>query len=196
MAIASGDMRSAIFSVASLPPSYQGPLTVMINDREMDIVARNAIFLLIFFIEEDPFVATEHVLHIWYSALITEACHKLLVDKLQPLVERVYDEVENRSDTSLLGKTWRFGESSLRLVLTRANWLALASYFDVPMGLTRENAQQIRREVLSDPNRADDADRLMYNMTPPRRLGTRRFRDDGLLLPFGQPRKPYTIPNP
>ncbi|KAI1761311.1 hypothetical protein GGR53DRAFT_469458 [Hypoxylon sp. FL1150] len=58
------------------PPSstYQGPINVTINDREIDIVARNIIFLLAFFVEEDSIAASEHVLHIWYSALLTKPC--------------------------------------------------------------------------------------------------------------------------
>ncbi|KAI3337490.1 hypothetical protein HD806DRAFT_543118 [Xylariaceae sp. AK1471] len=193
---ASGDMRNAILSVASLPPSNRGPLSIVINDREIDVVARNVIFLLIFFVEKDPAVAAEHVLHIWYSALITEPCNRMLLNKLKPLVEDVCNKTAQKPGPALLAKTWKFGESSLRLILTRDNWFSLLSYFDVPWGLTKDRAQLVRQRTVSAPERVDYVDRKLCNKSPAERLGMTKFRGDGILLPFGQPREAFTVPNP
>ncbi|KAI0904588.1 hypothetical protein F4823DRAFT_628512 [Ustulina deusta] len=193
---ASGDMRNAIFSVTSLPPGYKGIFNVVLNDLEFDIVARNVIFLLIFFVEGNPGVAAEHVLHIWYSALITESCHGILLKGLKPLIEQVCNKIAQKPGSALLGKTWKFGGSSLRLVLTRDNWFSLLSYFDVPRGLTKDTAQQLRQRVVSAPGRVDYVDRAMYTKSPTGKAAMTKFRDDGLLLPFGQPREEFTTPNP
>ncbi|KAI6080278.1 hypothetical protein F4821DRAFT_273945 [Hypoxylon rubiginosum] len=193
---ASGDIRNTILSIANLPPTYHGPLNVTINDREIDIVARNVIFLLAFFVEEDSITASEHVLHIWYSALLTEPCSSLLYRKLKPFIEDICIKIAKKPASTLLGKTWRFGESSLRLVLTRDSWFSLFRYFDVPQGLSRETAQYVRQGVVSAPKRIDYVDRQMCMMSPSARLGMAKFRQDGILLPFGQPRGAFTTPNP
>ncbi|KAI0479855.1 hypothetical protein F4859DRAFT_451626 [Xylaria cf. heliscus] len=193
---ASGDMRNVIRSVASLPSSYQGPLNITLNDREIDIVARNIIFLLLFFVEDNPTIASEYVLHMWYSALITEACNQILQEKVKPLVEAVCSKIAQKPSMALLGKTWQFGSNSLRLVLTRDNWFSLLRYFDIPQGLTKDSAQQVRQRVMAAPERIDFVDRALCTMSPSARLGMAKFREDGILFPFGKSREAFTNPNP
>ncbi|RYP48585.1 hypothetical protein DL768_005540 [Monosporascus sp. mg162] len=45
----------------------------MLNDRDSDVVARNAIILLLMFTQKNPIQAAESVLHIWYSAFVTKS---------------------------------------------------------------------------------------------------------------------------
>ncbi|KAI0111207.1 hypothetical protein GGR51DRAFT_569241 [Nemania sp. FL0031] len=193
---ASGDIRNAIFSVASLPPSYRGTLNIVINDRELDIVARNIIFLLIFFAEDDPIVASENVLHMWYSALVPESCYNRLRENIKLFVKEVCNEIAENSGTALLEKTWQFGTGSLRVVLTRDNWLSLLRYFDISQGLTKDKAQQVRQSTVSATERIDYVDRALCKMSPSGRMGMAKFREDGILLPFGQIRETFTRPNP
>ena len=194
--IASGDLRNVVLSVASLPRTYQSPLNIVINDREIDIVARNLVFLLIMFVEEDPHTAAEYMLHVWYSALVTEACYNVLQKKLKPLIEDVCDKIVGRPNRSLLGKTWTFGGSSLRLVLTREAWVKLPSYFDVPNGMTKETAQAVRQAVVNVPSRVDYVDRAVLMRPPHLGLGMIDFRNHGVLVPFGQSRDAFIVPNP
>lgn len=189
-------MRNAIVSVTSLPLGYRGPITLVLNDRDIDIVARNVIFLLVFFVEENAAVAAEHVVHIWYSALIPETCSDMLHDKLKPLVQDVCDKIAHKPGSALLGKTWKFGDSSLRVVLTRDNWFSLLPYFDIPQGLSQNTAQQVRRGVMSAEERVDYVDRALYMCSPPARLAMAKFRNNGILLPFGKLHDGFTVPNP
>ncbi|KAI2631779.1 hypothetical protein GGS21DRAFT_491683 [Xylaria nigripes] len=193
---ASGDMRNVILSVASLPQSYHGPLNVVMNDKKIDIVARNIIFLLIFFVEVDADVAADCVLHVWYSALITKSCHKILLKKVKPMVQNVCDRIAYKYGSTLFGKTWRFGQNSLRLVLSRDNWFALLGYFDIAKHLNNNNVQLSRRRIVYAPESVDYADRALCLQTPTGRLAVSKFRKDGLLLPFGHPREAFTLPNP
>ncbi|KAI8961484.1 hypothetical protein F5Y11DRAFT_326332 [Daldinia sp. FL1419] len=193
---ASGDMRNTILSVVNLPEYYTGRLDIVLNDKEMDIVARNVVFLLVFLVEDDPIIAAEHVLHIWYSTLITESCYNLLQSKLRPMVEDVCNKIGHRIGSSLLAKTWSFGSTSVRLVLSRDEWFSLRSYFDVPRGLTKDAAQRVRQGVMLAPERVDYVDRSLCLKSPSERLGMFKFRSDGMLLPFGHTRAVFTIPNP
>ncbi|KAI1122573.1 hypothetical protein F5Y10DRAFT_287042 [Nemania abortiva] len=193
---ASGDMRNAVISVANLPPSYRGFLNIVINDLEFDVVARNLIFLLIFLVEDDPIIASECVLHLWYSAFIPDSCNHILRKNIKPLIEEVCGKIEQKTATTRLGKTWQFGESSVRLVLSRENWMSLLRYLDVPQGLTKNTAQQVRQKVMSAPERIDYVDRALCTMSPSAKMGMMKFREDGILLPFGQTRETFTHPNP
>ncbi|RWA06465.1 hypothetical protein EKO27_g8646 [Xylaria grammica] len=193
---ASGDLRNVVLSVANLPQSYKSPLNIVINDYEIDIVARNLIFLLIVLVEEDPSIAAEAMLHVWYSALVTESCYTLLQKKVKPIVEDVCNKIAGNPRQKLFSKTWDFGSSSLRLVLTREAWMKLPSYFDVPSGMTKETAQGTRQAVVNAPSRVDYVDRAVLVRSPAMGLGMIKYRNDGILVPFGQAREAFVIPNP
>ncbi|KAI1287182.1 hypothetical protein F5Y03DRAFT_405643 [Xylaria venustula] len=193
---ASGDLRNVVLSVTDLPPGYRAPLNIVINDLELDIVARNLIFILIMFNEEDPNTAAEAMLHVWYSALVTESCYTLLQKKLKPMVEEVCSKIAEKDSQALLAKTWTFENSSLRIVLTREAWVKLSSYFDVPSGLTKEAAQNIRQAIVNAPSRIDYVDRAILTKPPAAAIGMIKYRKDGVLVPFGQPRDAFNVPNP
>jgi len=193
---ASGDLRNVVLSVADLPPGYRSPLNIVINDLELDIVARNLIFLLIMFNEEDPNTAAEAMIHVWYSALVTESCYTLLQKKLKPMVQEVCSNIVEKCPRALVDKTWTFGNSSLRIVLTREAWMKLPLYFDVPNGLTKEAAHDVRQAIVNAPSRVDFLDRAILRTSPTMALGMIKYRNDGVLIPFGKPRDAFTVPNP
>ena len=180
--------------MAALPEQFTAPLNVVVNDFDFDIVARNAILLLLAFLVDDPVQAAECAVQIWYSALLPKACMDLLAGKVKPLIQDVCMKVWNKSEGPQLGKTWTFGRRSLRLVLTRERWLDLLSYFDVPEGLTAEEAQKVRASVMQA--RPDNLDRELISKPSHWRMATARFREDGILLPFGHSRAEHTLPNP
>jgi hypothetical protein len=73
----------------------------------------------------------------------------------------------------------------------------LHKFLDVPEGLTREDAGKIRAATNLAPERADYRDRWYFkDETHFRCIAKQRFREDGLLLPFGHPRQGFNIPNP
>ena len=161
------------------------------------MVARNIIFLLTLLVLNDPLKAADHTIHLWYSAMITDSCLSFLQKKVKPMIQDVCDKIVKKPRSNLLGKTWDFGgEGELRVVLTREKWFALLAYFDVPTGLSQRAASELRQKIASAPERVDYLDRRLLTRPPNCRLGTAKFRSDGLLLPFGHPRAAYRVPNP
>ncbi|OTA53809.1 hypothetical protein K449DRAFT_339298 [Hypoxylon sp. EC38] len=193
---APGNIRNAIISILNLPQDHRGPLNIVINDPEIAMAARSVIFLLIFFLEEDPTKAAEYVLHIWYSALVTETCYRMLQDKIKPMVKTVCDKIIRKASSTLFAKTWSFGDSSLRVVLTRDQWLSLLSHFDVPQGLDKDSSQVLRRKVTLNPDKIDHYEKDLCLKSPFARVAMAKFYDDGILLPFGETREEFIIPNP
>ncbi|EFQ96687.1 hypothetical protein MGYG_08610 [Nannizzia gypsea CBS 118893] len=193
---ASGDLRNVIKTVAQLPSSYSRSLHVIINDRDFDNVARNFTLLLIALVVEDANKATDHIVHLWYSALVRESDIDLLHQRISPLIEEICGKIKDKAPKSLLGKTWTFGKRSLRIVLEKSSWDRLLSFVTAPVTLTAERAHEIRAAVTLAESRKDYRDRYMYCLSPAHRVAFNKFRGDGLLLPFGSTRQEFRVPNP
>lgn len=195
-AAASGDLRNVFTSVASIPERYSNPLHIHINDRDFDIVARNAIILLISLTVPKTSEAVECMIHIWYSAQIRQSNLDIVRGSVRPLIEDVCKKIASKPAARVLGKTWTFQSSSLRLVLTKEQWVLLLEYFEVPRHLSSSAAQQIRTAVTMADTRRDFRERGMIPQVPAHRLCSNKFREDGILLPFGSHRNAFTAPNP
>ena len=182
-------------SLIGLPETYAGHCEVVVNDKDSDIVARNAILLLIA-LHFSPEVATPMMLHIWYSALLPGQMLHSLRDNILPLVQEVCNKIQAKPAQSLLSKTWIYGTRSLRLVLTKNQWDHLPSYFEIPHGLSAAHAQVIRVSTTLAPERKDYVERALFAQPPAWRVCTMKFRKDGILLPFGSSRQEFDTPNP
>lgn len=159
-------------------------------------MARNIILLLIALVVEDTNEAIDCVIHIWYSALVRESDMDILQSRIRPLIEDVCQKVKDKASKRLLAKTWTFGQRSLRVVLEKSSWDRLLSFVNNPPGLTAEQAHKVRAATTMAESRRDYRDRQTYCLSPLRRIALTKFRQDGLLLPFGFPRHEFQIPNP
>ncbi|KAK4039008.1 hypothetical protein C8A01DRAFT_47462 [Parachaetomium inaequale] len=193
---ASGDLRNVAKTIAQIPSSYSGSLEVTMNDKDLDVVARNAIMLLVALLVDNIDEAVDCILHVWYSALIRKSDLDILQQRIRPLIESVCGKIKGKTPSSLLGKTWEFGQRSLRLVLEKSSWDRLLSFIDIPNDLTLERARQIRTAVTAAESRKDYRDRHLLNQSPSRRIAKKRYWEDGLLLPFGSRRNDFQEPNP
>lgn len=98
----------------------------------------------------------------------------------------------------MLSKTWEFSDGrTLRLVLKQKEWIRLADFLDVPEDLSFEDAAAIRRAVTLAPERFDYRDRWYFkDASPFMRIARQKFREDGILIPFGHPQTAFDKPNP
>lgn len=176
-----------------------------INDRELGVAGRNAVLLLLVLnsLEEESSIASinalaEILIHIWYSAMITADMLSQLQSKVKPLIEEVCQRIANREPGVLLGKTWHFKSgSTLRLVLKKEEWARILTFIDIPEHFTPSRAREARHSIVLAPERKDYRDRWYFkDATLSMRIAKERFREDGLLLPFGHPRNGFDYPNP
>ncbi|KAH7037034.1 uncharacterized protein B0I36DRAFT_402498 [Microdochium trichocladiopsis] len=193
---ASGDLRNLFKTLAELPESYTGTVRVTLNDRDLDVVARNIIMLLIALVLEDAEEAIDCILHFWYSCLIRKSHYEAVQARIRPLIQDVCVKIKAKSPGSLQAKTWKLGKHSLRLVLTQSTWTRLLSYMDLPQGLDGSKATRIRQAVTQAESRVDYRDRHLLFFSPAHRVAKTRFWKDGLLLPFGASRDDFVVPNP
>ncbi|KAK1753835.1 hypothetical protein QBC47DRAFT_303201 [Echria macrotheca] len=204
---ASGDLRHVIETVVGLRDGPMGRIQVTLNDREFEVVARNAVLLLFALTaptnnptadEATTFDVAESLIHLWYSALIPARLLSQLQSRIKPLITEVCRKIASKAPGARLAKTWQLGPGrSLRLVLTKEEWLKLEKLLEASEQLTCDEATNIRTAVTLAPERADYRDRWYFKeATPSMRLAKQRFREDGLLLPFGHPRTGFDTPNP
>jgi hypothetical protein len=196
--IASGDIRNAVRTIVKLPNQYTNQMNIDINDRDIDIVARNAIMLLMLFVHPGDKNIVECVLHAWYSTFLTRQCLEKL-SKVRELIQEVCTKLKEKSFSQLYAKTWYFGNkgASLRLILTKSDWMDLLRYFEVPKGLSENQAGKIRSTTMSASHRINYLHRSLYNkLNPNWRLCEQRSREDVLMLPFGMPRENFIHPTP
>ncbi|KAF9877002.1 hypothetical protein CkaCkLH20_05268 [Colletotrichum karsti] len=193
---ASGDLRNVVKTIAQLPDSYKQSVQVTMNDRDFDVVARNAIMLLIALVVSDTDQAADCIIHVWYSALIRESDLEILKRQIQPLIKDVCEKVKGKPSDSLQAKTWKYGDRTVRLVLQKFMWNDLLAFLDVPPGFGVDKASKVRRAITLGESRKDFRDRHLIFQTPSHRVALTRFREDGLLLPFGARRAEFRHPNP
>jgi hypothetical protein len=152
--------------------------------------------LLLIFVGQELDEAVESMIHIWYSALIKTSHMDILYGRIRPLIEAVCTKIASKAPDATLGKTWIFGSRTLRVVLRKKEWISLRSYVELPDSLSTSRAQEIRTAYTMATERKDYRERRMLAQLPAHRLCANRFREDGILLPFGHTREQYTTPNP
>ncbi|KAK1048026.1 hypothetical protein LTR33_014919 [Friedmanniomyces endolithicus] len=190
----SGDPRNIIKSIAAIPGTYSNSILVTVNDIDFDIVARNAIMLLIVLTEPDKEEAVDCMLHLWYSSNIQQKHLELLEAKIRPLVEDVILKIADKAAGSLQRKTWILGNNTFRLTLVKEQWSILLRYLEVPVGVTEPVARHVRTAVTMA--RRDYIDRSYLAQLPSHRVCMERFRANGILLPFGESTEAFKVPNP
>ncbi|KAI9651810.1 MAG: hypothetical protein M1829_002440 [Trizodia sp. TS-e1964] len=192
---ASGDIRNVVKTLSGLPKSFNRKCRVVVNDKDLDIVARNAILLLTV-LHYEPDEATNMMLHIWYSALIPQRIFISLQNQILPLIQDVCAKICKKPPMSLQSKTWTYGSRSLKLVLQKAIWDCLPSYLEIPNGLSAIKVQKVMVSTTLAPERIDYLERAFYKRPPHWRICNAKFRKDGILLPLGSSRKDFNTPNP
>lgn len=193
--IAPGDIRNVVTTVASFPQRYLGKPSIVINDLDFVVVARDAIMLLLALTIKDQHRAAETILHCWYSALIRPIDLESL-EALQPLIQDVCTKIVDREAGSLQAKTFTFNKCSIRLILVKEAWRTLLSYLSVPLGLSTQRANAVRLAVTKPLHRLNYLHRNFLTQQPEHRICKNRFREDGILMAFGRSREDFTVPNP
>lgn len=193
---ASGDMRNLAQTVALLPSEHNKALNVTLNDKDLNVTARNIIILFIALAVNDVEKAVDCMLHVWYSAQLKKSHLELLDSIVRPLIQDMCSKINEKSESALLAKTWQFGNRTFRVTLIKSVWFSVLGYLSVPDGLISSKARDIRAAITLAGQRVDYVDRYVFQLPPGHRPSMMRFREDGILLPFGHSRIEFCIPNP
>lgn len=144
----------------------------------------------------EPQNAVPMIIHIWYSALLPAAMLQSLQSDILPLIDQTCSEGQGKAPTSVHAKTITIRGKHLCLKLKIEEWSRLLAYFHVPEGLTVARAQEIRHSVTLASGRVDSRVQAMLHQPPALRQAAMKFRDTGVLLPFGSSTAAFNTPNP
>lgn len=127
---------------------------LVINDINFMVFARNIIIILAA-LSLKPNEAIPLMIHAWYSALLPRAIIGTLRHVALRHIVEVCKKIKDKPRASLQAKTIPFGKRSLRSVLKKHQWDELKDYFNVPRGMTQEDAHAIQRRIMLGPERVD-----------------------------------------
>ncbi|RDA90834.1 hypothetical protein CP533_1556 [Ophiocordyceps camponoti-saundersi (nom. inval.)] len=193
---ASGDLRHVFKTVADLPATFNNKVEITINDFDLDITARNFILLLIAFVVEDIEEATDCMIHTWYSASLRKSHMEILQNKIRPFIKKVCNRIKDKTDKTIVAKTWTIRGRTLRIVMPKFSWVSVLDYFKLRPGLSPERAKQLRFQAVMTERRKDWKERIFCCKPPRHRMSMLRYYEDGIVAPFGTPRHDFTEPNP
>lgn len=221
---ASGDLRNVVKTLSELPslpyPDGQpAKLHLVINDIGFQIVARNTIMLLYVLASLQGTTTvpsgTAHklltidrtasnLLHLWYSPFLTKDILTQITKTVGPLIDSFCATIDPHKGPGVVcSMTWSFRTNNhdnvvrLRVDLTKKDWFKLQKFLDNPRDLTFAKARELRDNIMSAPHRKHYHEKWLYkDHNPSTRIARQKYREDGMLLPFGNSRNEFDVPNP
>ncbi|CCL98308.1 uncharacterized protein FIBRA_00302 [Fibroporia radiculosa] len=186
--IASGDLRDVIRTINELPPDYPGELTVVLNDSNPMIVARNLIILLLLGMIENKHQAADIAVHVWYSAFLPNLYHTQIQLVFQNILSS-FDHASGSLSCPLSSKSRLEGCVGRETFSTIAQCLISDAAYQV--GDAQNELSRARLYNTSE----DRLHRQYWPLEPSHRLAFHEFRTYGLLLPFGAANAHFNYPN-
>ncbi|KAL7909069.1 hypothetical protein GGI35DRAFT_493868 [Trichoderma velutinum] len=183
-------------------------LTVTLNIESISHFSRNLILLLCALDttqsaqghdQANMSRAIDTIIHVWYSAFLTRSIVQYLEENILPLLEQVHSKLDGAALDTVIDHTWNFsGGSSIQVSLPVRCWKYIVNSLRIPWGLNHQVATSRLQRVTLDVGRRDARDYHYSKMTysPHFRMVHQRFREDGMLLPFGDSRLDFVHPNP
>jgi hypothetical protein len=87
------------------------------------------------------------MLHVWYSAMLPQAIVQALQEGILPYIQDVCGKIHKKPEDSMQAKTFVQGRRSVRIVLKKSEWTALAEMVVPSKELTAPVAQTIHRAI-------------------------------------------------
>lgn len=190
---ASGDLRNVICSINELSSSYKDTCTIVVNDKNYNVVARNVTMLLLA-AQLPPVDAAELILHIWYSGRLSQSMLVAIEKYVKEPVADVVAKIKGKSDVNIQSKKWTYGAVTMTVCLYKPQWITLLQILEAKHEV--QKTEEERRKVVLAPTRIDYREREFYKLSGPRRMCSTKFRKTGILAPFGSCLDQFESSNP
>lgn len=157
-------------------------------------MARNILIILIA-LNFPPEIASDMVIHLWYSAFLTESIIHSITNTILPIIQNGLKSRKANAQGKLRA-TWTYQKTQLSAELDRKTWNLLLAYCQGNQPISFDDAARLRKSVTVAPSRQDYRERATFALPRSWRVARAKFREDGILLPFGAPRGEFKVPNP
>ncbi|CCL98311.1 uncharacterized protein FIBRA_00305 [Fibroporia radiculosa] len=185
--IGSGDLRDVVRTVNEVPMTYAGELTIVLNDHNPMIVARNLALLILLSSTENKRKAADLAVHYWYSAFVPEMYNAEMKLAVTNVLTSFDDDCS--LSHSLSTKSRLEGCPGKAVMSTLAQCLISERSY----GMTDAQNELVRSRVINANE--DRLHRSYWQLEPSHRLAFHEFRGFGLLLPFGAANSDFNHPN-
>ena len=111
----------------------------------------------------------------------------------EPIAD-VVAKIKDKSNDAIQSKKWTYGTAGVTVRLYKPQWTAILKSLDCTHNIKK--TEEERQKVVLAPSRVDYRDRDLYNQPGSARLCSTRFRETGVLAPFGVAVEHFDRPNP
>ncbi|KAJ7760205.1 hypothetical protein B0H14DRAFT_3165807 [Mycena olivaceomarginata] len=174
--LSSGDLRSLIRTVNSLPWDYAGYCDILLNDTNPVLINRNLVILFVL-LSSGPSIeeAAEFCTHLMYSAALPEAG----ADYVKRCINFIYaSRGEFEADLSFRRCLDTRGEGKVYSVQPSAGIKRPLEMFHSNYSLSA--ALHSMKDTTLDPDRLDVREKYFAGLKPAHRMAFQRFRETGV----------------
>ena len=150
--------------------------------------------MLLVAVQVPPMDAAELILHMWYSARLTQDMLATIDTYVKQPVSDVVDKIKSKPHDIILSKKWTFGAAEVTVRLYKQQWDNLLRIFAKRHDVAKTERE--RQKVVWAPSRVDWRDRALCLLAGAGRMNERKFRDTGILAPFGSCLDHFEVSNP
>ncbi|XP_022092712.1 uncharacterized protein LOC110980389 [Acanthaster planci] len=146
------DLRNTVLTAASLPAKYQGKLSIVLNDWDRYVMARNVLFLYMLIQHSDSDGIATSLATIWYSLHISKSDYDLIKTSLEKLIQADAESLQeatrgsvliSNKDLTELRKVWQ-GWRSLQCDRTKCSSINLTKQRQAALALNPFLDHQLR----------------------------------------------------
>ena len=175
----------------AIPDSYQGKFTAVLNEEDPHVLAR-AIFVMILAFSKlrDAYY---YMLHLLYSIKWTIEIDQAIMDTINADLVNICSEISERPADRIHDHCWTRGNARLRVTLRVSEWRQLRKVL-----VTDFSMAHIERETQRTMNNIYEKDHaeLRYAGLPrAMRTSENKYRESGILMPFGHCIESHEEPN-
>lgn len=183
-----------IKTIVSLPEGYRTPLNFVINDADLHNALRNLVLVFAAFIIENVTAAVDFMIHVWYSPFLRR-CHKDVLCSLRDELKKTVDETSVSADGStVIERSWTFGQQAVRVVMDKASWLACVDLLRFPCESNDMTQQAMKQNGVPFCDMVSDQQDM--RTTYHRRVALAAYWQHGVIASSGADLRDFDQPNP
>lgn len=197
--VEAGDLKNVLHTINSLPDDFSAALDIVINDSKPITACLMLYLLVILGSDVDDTVSVDMALHHWLSAFEPkEYCPQMMMIFSKFVADGMAPRGE-RDESRLHTPPHPIGQKGSTVLLWGPGSLPYLQRFEegMMMALGMRTLKYPEARVAYEHSRlgGDDWDRVLAPLTPSHRVAFQKYRETGIVLPFGAPRAHFNSPN-
>ncbi|KAH7140702.1 hypothetical protein EDB81DRAFT_692084 [Dactylonectria macrodidyma] len=202
--VGESSLRHLMYTICKLPDTAKPKIKATINETSSHHLARLVLTVLLLTDDSnDPLTNAETVVHLWYSAKMPSSMVQHVEHVAGEILRIALADLEFLHENGRVPKDMPFpitlprGGSqgtTVEIDINRQQWWQVNKYLSRTKNVGKRDCKWFRERDCR--NYTESLASIKRRMTHARVAGMKRWRADGLLLPYGHPREEFDTPNP